>query len=157
MKRFAVISTAAALSLTAPALAYTGVSPTMVDSVENILETNGFANYDMTTLSDEQIVEIYALTQGDAPEAQQIKQVLAGEGTGYALSERRMTLAEADELGLEPIGEASVVKSVQNFLDRQGFEVDASTLTDTQIAEIYFRAFDSDNGDRDEIETILNM
>jgi hypothetical protein len=154
------MTTAATLALSAPAFAYTGVSPTMLSSVENILEQTGLS-VDVTTLTDEQVVEVYAAGQDSGGEQlQKIRAALDEENyVTRPVTERRMTLTEADERGLAPVGEASVIASVQNYLEIQGFEVDASTLTDAQVAEIYGLAFggEGDSGERDEIETILNM
>ena len=159
MKRFALL-TATALTLSAPAFAYTGVSPTMVSAAENILIENGFTDVAVGSLSDEQIVEIYAAGQAadSGNEKLKIEAVLADEGVSRVITERRVVLTEADASGLMPAGESSVVVSVQNFLDARGFEADASTLTDAQIAELYFLAYGSDmSPEQDEIETILNM
>jgi hypothetical protein len=157
-----ILTTAAALALTAPAFAYTGVSPSMLSSVENILEESGL-DVDLTTLTDEQVVEIYAA--GQQPDAnQQIGMIRAAlDADNYTMrpvTERRVILTERDVSGLEPAGENSVVVSVQNFLDMMNFDVDASLLSDSQIAEIYFIAYGDDEQNetqRDQVETILNM
>jgi hypothetical protein len=155
------MTAAAALALAAPAFAYTGVSPSMLSSVENILEESGLS-VDVTTLTDEQVVEVYVAGQQDTS-AEQLGMIRSAlDEDNYIMrpvTERRMTLTEADERGLVPVGENSIVASVQNYLERQNFEVDASTLTDAQIAEIYTIAFsaEDDAGNRDEIESILNM
>jgi len=158
------LTAAATLALSASAFAYTGVSPTMVSSVEDILDESGIENVDISSLTDEQVVEIYVAGQrGDANE--QIGMIRAAldedNYTMRSVSERRMGLSDIDvDTGLAPTGENSVVVSVQNFLDRRGFEADASTLTDSQVAELYFLAFSNDDMNavnRDEIETILGM
>lgn len=161
MKRFAILTAAAALSTTA-AFAYTGVSPSMIDSVENILLESGMDGVDLTTLTDEQIVEIYAAGQtgNSGDQIGMIRAALDGEGTMKSATERRMSMTAMDDNdGLMPAGENSVVTSVQNWLDKRGFEADASTLTDAQVAQIYFHAYSGDENDnsQDYIETILNQ
>ncbi|WP_371154713.1 hypothetical protein [Jannaschia sp. 2305UL9-9] len=161
MNRIALI-TAATLSLTAPAMAYTGVSPTMVSDVESILAEAGKSNVAVSSLSDEQVVEIYFAGQGEDGNERNLKIESALEGEGYrTITERRATLTDMDaETGLMPAGESSVVISVQNWLDKRGYEADASTLTDAQVAEIYFLAFSGDDMDNDgvnKIESILAM
>ena len=160
--KLTTMTAAAALALAAPAYAYTGVSPSMLSSVENILLESGL-DVDMTTLTDEQVVEIFAAgQQADAnDQINMIKAALDADNySSRAITERRVILTERDATtGLEPAGEASVVASVQNYLDANSFDVDASTLTDAQVAEIYFLAFGQEQNqtNRDEVETILNM
>ncbi|TFL17763.1 hypothetical protein [Jannaschia formosa] len=162
--KLASLTAAATLALSASAFAYTGVSPTMVSSVENILEESGIENVDITTLTDEQVVEIYVAGQ-QMDSNQQIGMIRAAlDADNYTMrpvTERRMTLTDVDaETGLAPMGENSVVVSVQNYLDRLGLEADASLLTDNQVAEIYFLAYSNDEmneTNRDEVETILGM
>ncbi|MGB3406965.1 MAG: hypothetical protein WBA67_05670 [Jannaschia sp.] len=158
MTRFTIL-TAATLAMTAPAFAYTGVSPTMVTAVETILAENGINDVVLSSLSDEQVVELYAAGQSDdGQELTKIRAVLNDEGVSRTITEQRMTMTEADERGLMPAGEDSVTMSVQNFLDRRSMTVDASTLTDAQVAELYFLAFSGDTEATDaEIEAILSM
>lgn len=161
MTRTAIL-TALALAATAPAYAYTGASPSMVSSVGAILSDAGMSEIDVTSLSDEQVVEIFAAGQpGDANEKNlKIQSALNGEGYSTTITERRLILTDMDEMGLMPAGASSIVVSVQNFLDANGYEADASTLTDEQVAEIYFFAFsgsEMDNGGENKIDTILNM
>jgi hypothetical protein len=115
----------------------------------------------VTTLTDEQVVEIYAAGQGsdEGETSEFIRAALDEENyRTRSITERRLVLTEPDERGLQPVGEASVVASVQNFLENEGFEVDASLLTDAQIAELYTLAFsDGSEYDRDFIETVLGM
>ncbi|KIT16402.1 PepSY domain-containing protein [Jannaschia aquimarina] len=154
MNRF-IIATAAT-TLAAPAFAYTGVSPTLLSAAEDIVQETGL-DIDLTTLTDEQVIEIYAAGQSDET-IEKVRAAVDGEYATREVTERRLVLVEADEMGLMPAGENSVVNSVQNFLDRQGFDVDASTLNDAQVAELYIAAFGSDSeADRDEIETIIEM
>ncbi|MGB3554247.1 MAG: hypothetical protein WBA25_06365 [Jannaschia sp.] len=160
MKRFA-LAAAATLAFAVPASAYTGVSPTMLTAVEQILVESGMTEIDITTLTDEQVVEIYAAGQaGDAnDQINMIKAAVDGEGYGADLTTRRVVLTERDARGLMPAGESSVTASVQNWLETQGFEVDASTLPDDKVAELYFLAFSDEAASepgRDEIETIIN-
>jgi hypothetical protein len=163
MNKLSTLTAATALVLAGPALAYTGVSPTLVESVEGIVAESGIGGVDLTQLTDEQIVEIYMIGQSsDAGEQNtRVRGILEGTGAIMEVSQRRVVLVETDmETGLEPVGENSVVRSVQNVLDREGFEVDASTLSDAQVAEIYFAAFSSDMADgttKNEISTILGM
>ncbi|PWJ18226.1 hypothetical protein [Jannaschia seohaensis] len=157
-----ILTTAAAtFALASSAVAYTGVSPSILSSVESIIEEQGLS-VDVTTLSDEQVLEIYSAGQVD--DANQRITLIRGalDEENYAsrmITERREDLTMVDEAtGLAPMGENSVVISVKNYLETEGFMVDASTLTDRQVAEIYFLAYsDSDEDHRDAIETILNM
>ncbi|MEL6585514.1 MAG: hypothetical protein AAFY65_06220 [Pseudomonadota bacterium] len=158
MKRFSIF--AAALMTATSAAAYTGVSPQIVTNVESTLQEVGLANVDVTTLSDEQVIEIYAVTQGvsDADKNDAIKAALDGEGYGADLTQRRVILVDPDDIdGLMPMGENSVEMSVQNWLNINGFEVDTETLTDAQIAELYFVAFSSDAAQKQNIaQTIID-
>ncbi|WP_220750661.1 hypothetical protein [Jannaschia sp. AI_61] len=160
MKRFAIIA-AATIAATGPALAYTGVSPSLIANAEATLSEAGINNVDMTQLSDEQIIEIYFAGQEDSAGDRNLKieAALDGMGESRTITERRVILSEADASGLMPSGENSVVTSVQNFLDTQGFDVDASTLTDAQVAQLYFMGYSDDSNEfnRDQIETLLNM
>lgn len=138
-----LLMTAAATALTATAAtAYTGVSPSLLASARNVAEEVGL-DVDFTRLTDEQVIEIYAAGQGnDAGEQLQLVRA-AVEGTGALddVTARRVILVDPDETGLMPMGENSVVTSVQNWLNGQGYEVDVSTLSDNQVAELYFLAF----------------
>lgn len=161
MKRFSIIAATAALTAAGSAYAYTGVPATMIADVENILAETGLAgDVDLTTLSDEQIIEIYAAGNLEGDQIDAVKEALNGEGYGADVTTRRVILTEADAAtGLMPAGENSVVVSVQNWMDIQGIEGDASTFTDAQVAEIYFLAFGSDMNDntvKSQVETIIN-
>lgn len=156
-----IIAIATATMLATPALAYTGVSPTMVAAVESYLEQAGLNQVAVTSLTDEQVIEIYALsTSNDGTDIQRIKAALDGEGYSRTITDRRMVIVgdDADETGLFRAGmENSTVASVQNWLDKNGYEVDASALSDAQIAELYLLAFgdESEGNQSDRVETII--
>ena len=153
MTRFAAITAAATLMATS-AMAYTGVSPTMLSSVTDILDESGFS-VDITTLTDEQVIEIYAAGQGGTSNEQinKIRAALDGEGQSRVITERRVIIVgdDADEEGLfRPGMENSVTASVQNWLDKNGYEVDASMLSDAQLAEIYLYIYGGSDKSNDE-------
>ncbi|UWQ20036.1 hypothetical protein [Jannaschia sp. W003] len=169
--RTAITATALALALAATgAQAYTGVSPTLLADAQRTVSELGL-DVDFDALTDEQVIEIYFAGSEDmaSEKIRKIEAALNGEGTARAILERRVVVRDVngdgtvgfDENGLMPQGENSVVASVQNYLDVNGFDVDASTLTDAQVAEIYLTAFgDQENGmepSRDRIETFLDM
>ncbi|SFI86278.1 hypothetical protein [Jannaschia pohangensis] len=157
MTRFGIIA-AATLTATS-AFAYTGVSPTIVAEVEQVLETE-YSDYTIEQLNDQQVIEIYLAstsTDDGSTKRNRIEAVLADESPmSAAVETRRAAAVEGDFMVYE--GENSIVTSVQNFLTSEGFEVDASTLTDAQVAELYFLATSSNGStDAQDIEAILSM
>ncbi|SDY56942.1 hypothetical protein SAMN05444004_10221 [Jannaschia faecimaris] len=157
MTRFTVV-TAAALTATSAA-AYTGVSPTIVESVETTLAGAAYEGYSVEQMSDAQVLEIYLATTST-------DNVNAGTGRIDAvLAELRdpeaetvvVTPEEAARIKAARDAEPSVVETVQAQMNTRGIEIDVSTLTDAQVAELYFLTSSESESQqqRTEIETII--
>jgi hypothetical protein len=155
MKRF-MTATALLTTMATAAFAYEGTSTQMQAAVANILQEEGL-NIPVNSLTDQQVVDIYlADTSSDdqGERRQRIDNALEGEGL------TRMAVDANQEMIMKWYveGENSVVISVQKYLGTLGIEADASTLTDAQVAEIYFIAFGSDeSGKKAAVENVLSM
>ena len=124
MKRI-VLAAATALPLMAgAAFAYTDAPASMVSSVKNMLETSGFADVDVETLTDAQLSSIYITSNSEMSPNEKKNQI-------ESALKQDTKMRAADNASVD---------SVQLILDRMGYKVDASTLTQSQIAEIYIAA-----------------
>jgi hypothetical protein len=150
MNRLSMTVAAAAL-LAAPAFAYTGVSPQMLAEVDQILNAEGFAAVEPTSLTDRQVVEIYLLSQRDDGSRELIEATLRGEGLEASYSANAEAMA-AQGVVIEE-GENSVARTVGNWLQTEGLIAGDETvaLTDAQVAELYTLAFgDASPGEKRE-------
>ncbi|APX89678.1 hypothetical protein BV394_08070 [Brevirhabdus pacifica] len=127
MKRILLAAVAAAPLMMGAAHAYTDAPRMMVDSVENIL---GEFNYDIQAevLTDAQLSAIYLAANNGLSESDMRAEIES------ALASDMVTGAE---------GNASIA-AVQNILDRMGYEVDATTLSNEQVAAIYLAGTSAD-------------
>jgi hypothetical protein len=144
MNRIAMTAAAAALCA-GPALAYTGVSPTIAAEVDQILLSQGFNDVEPTSLTDQQVIEIYLLSQNDneGDIRQSIATTIEGDGLARSYTETAPAMAERGVMIEE--GENSVARTVGNWLQSEGLIAADETvaLTDRQVAELYFIAFGS--------------
>jgi hypothetical protein len=152
LKRIAM--TAAAALLAAPALAYTGVSPSLLEQADLTLDREGFETVDVTSLTDRQVVDIYLIgTQSYDDPNERIEAVLRGEGLEAAYSANAPTLAAEGYVLVEEEPNA-VAFTVQNFLERNGLDMDPTILTDDQVAQIYLIAFSGSETNSEKVEQI---
>lgn len=120
MKRILLAAVAAAPLMIGTAHAYTDAPQMMVDSVENILEDFNY-DIDASVLTDAQLSAIY---------------LSANNGDSESDIRAEIESALKSDIVEGASGNASVA-AVQNILDRLGYSVDARSLTNEQVAEIY--------------------
>ena len=111
-------------------------------------------NVETGKLTDDQVSEIYAITASDDEPAQRAKIIAVLEDAGY----QAMTLGdEMVFMAGEPLGENNLRDAVDLKLDTYGFTgVEATSLSDDQVAKIYAVVQDSDaEAARARIRTIL--
>ena len=120
MKRLILAATTAMPLMFGTAYAYTDAPATMVDAVDNILGTYGY-DVDVEALTDAQISRIYVTANSEAGEA-----------------DIRNEIDEA--LRFDAIASATGTSSratVQNNLDRLGYDVNTATLSDEEVSRLY--------------------
>lgn len=160
-----LMSTAAALTLATGAFAQSGDDQLRLAVADQL---DGYdINVDVSSLSDEQIAEIYAIGQSedDAGERAQVMAVLGDAGYQQMELGEEMIFISNTTAGMENAVENATEGMTANSLRDQvdiklgeyGFDdVDAATLTDDQVAKLYTVVQNSDTeGARAKIETIL--
>ena len=149
-----LISAVAAAAMATSAFAYTDASDSMVEAVRGTLTEVGVEATMVEELTDGQIASIYMASTSEMDDAQleqEVKKFLSNEQLD----------AEAEtgvNVGINVDGGAnSMMQIVDNLLTDSGFEVDVTTLTDSQIAAIYLAATSTDDESREKqkIEAIL--
>lgn len=117
MKRLLATSALAAL------IAGAAIADPLVDSAQALLNRYD-VEVDATTLTDSQLARLHFLDVGDQNEA--------------TTETRIEAIVNADDAEPFPPVEEPLVAEVQMTLDRHGYdEVDASTLTDSQLARLH--------------------
>lgn len=155
-----LITTATALTLSTAAFAQDD-SDQLRMSVAEELDTLDL-NVDVATLSDDQVAEIYAISQGDEESGERVKIQSVLEDGGYQAMELGNEMifvqnAVATAEGAIPEGGNDLRDQVGIKLGEYGFDdVDTENLTDDQVAKLYSVVQSSDSeGARQKIETIL--
>jgi hypothetical protein len=155
-----LITTATALTLTTAAFAQDD-SDQLRMSVAEQLDTLDM-NVDVEALSDDQIAEIYAISQGDEESGERAKIRSVLEGGGYQSMElgNEMIFVQSAAATAEeamPEGANELRDQVAIKLGEHGFDdVNAENLTDDQVAKLYAVVQSSDSeGARQKIESIL--
>ncbi len=155
-----LITTATALTLSTGAFAQDD-SDQLRMSVADELDTLDL-NVDVDSLSDDQVAEIYAISQGDEESGERVKIQSILEGGGYQAMELGDEMifvqnAVATAEGAMPEGGNDLRDQVEIKLGEYGYDdVDTESLSDDQVAKLYSVVQSSDSeGARQKIETIL--
>jgi len=155
-----LITTATALTLSTAAFAQDD-SDQLRMSVAEQLDTLDM-NVDVNALDDDQVAEIYAISQGDEESGERAKIRSVLEESGYQtmeLGEEMIFVQSAAETasGAVPEGGNDLRDQVEIKLGEHGYDnVDTENLTDDQVAKLYAVVQSSDSeGARQKIEEIL--
>ena len=154
MKRLLITTTAAAIALSTAAFAESDSQLRM--SVESELDAHNF-NVDVSTLSDEQVAEVYAITQSDDDSGERIKLMSVLGDAGYQhmeLGEEMIFVKLPEDMPMPPANDLRAEVGLK--LDEYGIKADASELSDDQVAKIFAIVQNSDGeAQREKIETII--
>ena len=122
-------------------------------AVEATLDENNL-NADVSALGDDQVAELYAISQSEGG-ADRAKMIGVLEGAGY----RTMDLGEETifiAVDMPEIAANELRDEVEQTLGTYGYDIEADTLTEDQVAKIYAAVQNSDdNAVRGKIATIL--
>lgn len=135
-------TTAAVIALSGAAMA----DEQLRAAVETEFQEHGFS-VDISTLTDEQVAEIYALTTSDNNNVRgDIAKVLMDDGYARMEMNTQTIFVPANSLR----------SSLEIQLGEWGYDVDASTLTDEQVAALYpIVTGSADDDRRAKIDAIL--
>ena len=155
--RTLLYTTAATLTLAGAAFAQS--SDQLRQSVEQALDESNL-NVDVQMLSDEQVAEIYAISQQDGGMGERGQIMAVFEGAGYQsmeLGEEMIFVPAIDGANVD-LGANSLRDEVGLKLEEHGFDnVATDDLTDDEVAKLYTIVQNSDTeAARARIDAILN-